>query len=109
IKTRTLCIAVATGLASLAANFAVAAPVVDATQSVVVKYHDLDLSQPKDARKLYARIKYAAEKACGDVPNNELVRLQEQHACVVRAVADAVAAVHSTRLTQIQQAKGGRI
>ena len=108
IRHRGLLVLVATGLASLAASVA-SAQNARISESVVVRYQDLDLSQSNDAQKLYSRIKTAAELACGDANNNELVRMMEQRACVKHAVADAVAKVNSARLTTIYQAQTRRI
>lgn len=108
-KSRVIVLTLAAGFASLAVNIAAAGPLVETTQSIRVSYRDLDLSRPADAQKLYGRIKAAAETACGEVGNNELVLLEEHRACVRKAISDAVATVNSTRLTQIEEARDRRI
>jgi UrcA family protein len=82
------------GLATLAAvltvNLASATPADDSVRSVVVRYSDLDLSQPADARRLYDRIKKAARAVCEANPFSDLAQLAQYRMCVSRAVRDAV-------------------
>ncbi len=107
LNTRGAFLAIATGLASLAANFAVAAPVVDPAPTVVVSYRDLDLARPEDARRLYGRIRLAAETVCGDVPDRNFADAHAYHNCVIHAVTNAVSSVNATRLTEIHMAARG--
>lgn len=73
-------------------------------KSVVVRYSDLDLSSPRDARQLYGRIKRAAHEACEAPPMNELTRLTQYERCLHHAITDAVAQVSSSQLNHILQA-----
>jgi UrcA family protein len=77
--------------AALAASLsgAAAAP---ATQSVVVRYADLDLNRPQDVKVLYGRIQGAAGHACGEeYLTGSILPLPSWQQCVVRAVDEAVA------------------
>jgi UrcA family protein len=77
-------------------------------RQVVVHYSDLDLSQSRDAERLYGRIVKAARIACGYDPRSELRRLTISENCIHEAIANAVAQVNSTQLTTIHQAQGRR-
>jgi UrcA family protein len=108
IAKRCALIGIATLAAGLAVNQASAAESDDAPRSVVVRYSDLNLSQPQDARTLYDRIQRAARVACGDVSSADLARFGQFRSCVDRAVANAVAAVSAQQVTEIHQAQTQR-
>jgi UrcA family protein len=74
------------------------------TTRVVVQYKDLDLSQNKDAKRLYGRIVHAARLACDNDPESDLHRLAMYKMCMHEAVTNAVAQVNSSQLTTIYQA-----
>jgi UrcA family protein len=78
------------------------------TTQVVVQYKDLDLSQSKDAKRLYHRIVSAARIACDNDPESDLHRLALYKKCMRNAVTDAVAQVNSSQLTTIYQAEARR-
>ena len=96
------------GLAALAtvltANLALATPEGDGTRTLVVRYSDLDLSQARDERRLYSRIKIAARSVCDNSPNSDLARLAQYEKCIAHAVTNAVDTVNATQLTEIRQA-----
>jgi len=73
---------------------------------VVVQYKDLDLSQSKDAKRLYGRIVRAARIACDNDPESNLQRLALYEKCMRNAVSSAVAQVNSSQLTTVHQAEG---
>ena len=77
----------------------------DEPKNVVVRYSDLNLSQPQDASILYNRIQRAAREACENDEAPSLARLQQFHRCVDQAVANAVAQVSSRQLTEIHEAQ----
>lgn len=108
IAKRCALIGIATLAAGLAVNQASATESDDAPRSVVVRYSDLNLGQPQDARTLYARIQTAARVACGDVASSDLARYGQFHSCVDRAVANAVAAVKARQVTEIHEAQSQR-
>ena len=108
ITKRCALIGIATLAAGLAMNQASAATSDDQARGVVVRYSDLDLSQPHDASALYGRIRMAAGMACGDVGRESLARLAKFHDCVEQAVSSAVAKVSSSRVTEIHEAQSQR-
>ena len=77
----------------------------DELKNVVVRYSDLDLSQPQDASALYNRIQRAASVACENGEAESLARLQQFHKCVDQAVTNAVATISSQRLTEVHEAQ----
>ena len=101
-------IGIATLAAGVAVNQASAATRDDTPRSVVVRYSDLNLSQPQDARTLYARIQTAARVACGDILSADLARFGQYHNCVDQAVTNAVAAVSARQVTEIHEAQSRR-
>lgn len=101
-------IGIATLAAGLAVNQASADESDEAPRSVVVRYSDLNLSQPQDAGRLYSRIRNAARVACGDIPSADLARFGQFHNCVERAVTNAVAAVGARQVTAIYEAQSQR-
>jgi len=108
IAKRCVLIGVATLAAGLAVNQASAAPWDDAPRSVVVRYSDLNLSQPQDARTLYARIRIAARVACGDVQSADLARFAQFHNCVDQAVTNAMSTLSAQQVTEIREARSQR-
>jgi len=108
IAKRCALICVATVAAGLAVNQASAAPSDEAVKSVVVRFSDLDLSQPQDARTLYSRIQRAAQLACGEAETADLARFARYHNCIEQAVTNAVATVNVHQVTEIHQAQSLR-
>lgn len=98
-------LATATLAAGLTVNHASAAEAFEEPANVVVRYADLNLSQPRDARELYERIQRAAREACDDHRSESLDGLATFHKCVNQAVNNAVASVSSKQLTEIHQAQ----
>jgi len=97
-------LAIATTLvAGLTVSHAWAAAPTQVARSVVVRYTDLDLSRPKDARTLYDRLHAAARSVCTNigVQQDDLALLSEYQRCVRDAMANAVANISSARLTEI--------
>jgi UrcA family protein len=89
--------------AALTANLASAATADDGARQAVVKYSDLDLSQPNDARRLYRRIKQAAREVCENNPQSQLELLRRYKECMAKAVNDAVGQVQSTQVAAIHR------
>lgn len=70
-----------------------------ATESVLVRYDDLNLASAAGAQTLYARISTAATRACGGEPSlRELHQHQNYRACFDVTVEQAVKKVDSARL-----------
>jgi UrcA family protein len=78
-------------------------------KSVNVQYSDLDLSRPTDARRLYGRIKSAAQVACDNTSLDDLPQLARYKQCRNQAIANAVAQVKSAQLTSIHEAETHRL
>jgi len=87
----------------LTGHMASAAISTDDVKTVVVRYQDLDLSQPKDAQRLYARITRAARTACDNNPSSDLGRLAVYESCLRTAITNAVTQVNSPQLTSVYQ------
>jgi len=75
--------------------------------SIVVSYADLDLTNPVGARTLYARLKRAAGKACGNRPSPlELRAAKEYLDCYNLALTKAVNRVNSQQLYALHAERG---
>ena len=95
-------VTLATGLT---VDHASAASAYEEPTNVVVRYSDLNLSQPKDAATLYHRIQRAAREACEDNGLESLERTVRIRRCMQEAVNNAVAKVSSQQLTEIHEAQ----
>jgi len=69
------------------------------TTSLTVHFHSEDLDTPRGVALLYRRIRGAAEFVCGQFDGALLPEKLLWNQCVDRAIAGAVASVHSQRLT----------
>lgn len=70
------------------------------TNSVVVRYGDLNLESPDGIRSLHKRIRNAAESVCASLETRILGLRDAYDECVKQAVADGVAAVGNPKLTK---------
>jgi UrcA family protein len=70
----------------------------------VVHYQDLDLSQPRDAQRLYERIHTAAQLVCEEPLLPSVATRAAHQTCIERAVTQAVGQVGSVQLTRIHAA-----
>jgi UrcA family protein len=75
--------------------------------TAVVKFGDLNPSNPQGAAKLYGRIVAAAQEVCKpfDVRSDDLGAQSRLHACVSKAIANGVSKVGKTELFAIYNAK----
>ena len=91
-------------LAGALAATALAAPALaaDQTPCVTVRYGDLDPATPAGAALLFRRISGAARSVCGERGYGLFFERQWDN-CYRAAVADAVAAVNSPLLTDLQR------
>jgi len=101
IARKTAVIAMAALAAALTANLASATTVDDEARQIVVRYSDLDLSRPEDARRLYGRIQSAAREVCENFRSADLQRRQIYRQCMDKAIAGAVTRVQSAQVTAI--------
>jgi UrcA family protein len=85
---------------------AAAARQTDVSQTVV-KFGDLNLSNPQGAATLYRRIVVAAHEVCGsfDVDSIDFAARALTNACVHKAIADAVTKVGQSELFAVYDAK----
>ena len=85
-----------------------AAPAGGDTNSVTVRYGDLDLATPEGARAMLARIHRAAGVVCNDGQDEsqDLARRDIMRGCVRHVTADAVASLGSTMVTAMSQGDG---
>lgn len=74
---------------------------------VHVNYSDLNVNGQAGAAVLYQRIRNAADQVCGAPGVRDLGAASYAKACKVRAIGEAVAAVHSPALTQVYEVKMG--
>jgi UrcA family protein len=74
---------------------------------VVVKFGDLNLSNPQDAATLYGRIVAAGSEVCRpfDIDSRDLGARARLHACIHKAIADAVTKVGQPELFAIYNAR----
>jgi UrcA family protein len=71
---------------------------------VPVSYDDLNLANPAGARTLYARLKSAAEKACGSRPSgHDLQESLDYQSCYQSALDKAVRKVNSGQLQALHR------
>jgi UrcA family protein len=71
---------------------------------VVVNYDDLNLASPAGARTLYARLRSAAERACGGDPSGRTLQEQmDYQSCYESALDKAVRKVDSAGLQALHQ------
>src|SRR3954471_4255566 len=59
-------------------------------KSQVVRFADLDLTRPDDARILLHRITYAARNVCSPAPVKELWQYPDYNRCMAEAMDSAV-------------------
>lgn len=73
--------------------------------SAVVRYSDLDLTQSTDAARLYARLKYAAQKVCNSYDSRDMNVQRKHDACYDTALSNAVAKVDDAQLSSLHAAE----
>ena len=75
------------------------------TQSIIVRYSDLNLATPEGAQTLYGRIEQAARKVCGSESDGGrfLTPGPSYSACFRKAVDDAVNHVNRPTLTALHR------
>ncbi len=70
--------------------------------SEVVHFGDLDIGTPAGAKVLYHRIKVAAKAVCDQPSSRDPAIAQAEHACIEKAVDNAVKQVNAVELTQLR-------
>jgi UrcA family protein len=97
-------------VSTFASSFAVVCAAADDTEtvSVVVKFADLNVSNPQGAATLYGRIAAAAHNVCGSYDSDEVFHRGSRarvNACVHKAIADAVTRVGQPELLAVYNTK----
>ena len=82
----------------------------DVVRQAVVRFGDLNLSNPHGAATLYGRISAAARDVCdaSDFQSRDLGTRSAVDACVQKAISDAVTRVGRSELFAIYNAKNPR-
>jgi UrcA family protein len=101
VSQRSALIGLALASTGLACGLARAEPPSPQFETVVVRYSDLDLDKQNGAEALYRRIKIAARQACGAAAIEDLAVFARYRECYGAAVANAVTAVKSTRVSEL--------
>ena len=97
-------------VSAFASSFAVVCAAADdmETVSVVVKFADLNVSNPQGAATLYGRIASAARNVCGSYDSSDVFHHGSQasvNACVRKAIAAAVTRVGQPELFAVYNTK----
>lgn len=72
----------------------------------VVRYGDLNLANPADAKRMDARIRAAARSVCGEEPTNvDLAGQAYFRACVAKAESGAVAQLNAPMVTAAHEGR----
>lgn len=104
---RCISLLVLTTLAAAASTSSIAAPPTD-TRQTVLNYSDLNLNSTSGVRRVYARIRKAAETVCGERHAvGSRVTQQDWRDCYDRAVAEAVARLDKPALNAYHQRRAG--
>jgi UrcA family protein len=103
-----LAAAVLGAFAGSLATVCIAAEPMDPPQTTV-RYADLNVSSPKGATALYARIQWAAHKVCRPLDGGDLSSKAQMGACVRKAIADAVAKVGQPALFDAYNSHNGQL
>jgi UrcA family protein len=72
----------------------------DRVRQEIVRFGDLDLTQPADAQELYRRIRHAAHHVCEASSFGGAAIAMSDRACIDQATARAVADINSPLLTE---------
>ena len=109
-STRFRALIAATTVSVLASSFASLCTAADTGNvlQVVVKYGDLNLSNPQGAAKLYSRIASAAHEVCKPFDIDIGDFRSRLNACVHQAIMGAVIKVDRPELTAVYNAKNNQ-
>jgi UrcA family protein len=91
----------ALGTAAFCAATTVAAAEEQNPPTETVKYGDLDISKSAGARVLYHRIQVAARQVC-PLTSNTIEMVTAEHACINKAIDDAVKSVNAVALSELR-------
>ena len=103
---KALCIGIASLCVAMSAQAGDGVAAGTVTTPVQVSYDDLNLANPAGAKALYARLKSAAEKACGSRPSGRDLQLSlDYQACYDGALDKAVRKVNSGQLQALHRTR----
>lgn len=77
------------------------------TRTIIVKYADLNVSDPQSAAALYERIRAAANRVCANLNRKNLILEAYKDECVRETIASTVTKVNQPQLSAIYNAKNG--
>ncbi|MGH9523321.1 MAG: UrcA family protein [Terriglobales bacterium] len=92
---------------ALASSFAAVCGAANSPEapSVIVKFGDLNISNPEGAAALYSRIRDAARGLCSPLDRGDLASKMDEDICVNQAIEDAVTRVDQPALSAVYAAK----
>ena len=98
-------------LLAFGAGLATAAPLTPASDSsMVVRFHDLNLANPKDVATLYLRITRAARWVCrDDTGMRDMEKLKHWQECVYTTIERAITDANRPALTAFHRGKTTRL
>ena len=105
-RAMTICLAAIVGFhaaGASAGSFSSDPPATDGLPKQVVRFHSLDLSRIDGVTTLYGRLRNAARAVCDPFTSREMWILEEQRACMDKAIADAVGSINRPLLSQYHQ------
>jgi UrcA family protein len=78
-------------------------------QSKVVRFADLDITKPAGAKVLYGRIRAAAHEVCDQSAGSDPILRPAVHACIDKAIDDAVRKLNAPALTALRFGGSGDV
>ena len=81
----------------------------DDVPSKTVLFADLDLTKPAGAKALYGRIRAAAHEVCDQSAGGDPILRPAVHACIDKAIDDAVRKVNAPALTALRFGGSGDV
>ncbi len=77
----------------------------DPPLTAVVHFADLDVSTVEGVRRLYVRLRVAAADVCVPLESASAAGASEHHACVIKAIDDAVAGINLPLLSEYHRSQ----
>ena len=101
----TLSIALAAALAASAGSALALSAADQKTVSTTVRYGDLNLANPQDAKVMLARIKHAANRVCDDPTPESFLDYPDWENCISKATNSAVSRLNAPMVTAAYSGK----
>lgn len=99
------CVLASLAVAASAPALAAGKPI---TQSMVVRFYDLNLALPDDVSELYTRINRAARRVCQGNPIHSFTERADFERCREVAVGEAVRKVGNQQLIALHDTRQGK-